>query len=262
MTDIVPPRPDLDTGRPAAGRVHRRAPGGRGSTWTWWEAVGVYLGCLFVTSLLAVPFVGAGAGPNDVSLIVVSAVGAIVTVGILVLWLSKAHPGWAHVVGFPTRLWPEVRAGVGFGLLLYPGIALGVGLVISGIVSALAGHQVSPPRQVPTDTSAFAVTVTAVYAILIAPVHEELFFRGILFRSIRDRYGFGAGATFSGLAFGLVHYIGGHSSFFSNLLLMVIMVFTGFALAFLYERRGNIVASMLAHATFNAIGVIAIFALR
>jgi membrane protease YdiL (CAAX protease family) len=40
------------------------------------------------------------------------------------------------------------------------------------------------------------------------------------------------------------------------------MVFTGVALAYLYERRGNVVASMIAHATFNTIGLIAIFLIR
>jgi hypothetical protein len=88
----------------------------------------------------------------------------------------------------------------------------------------------------------------------------ELFFRGILFLSLRDRYGFGVGGWASGVAFGLVHYIPG--PFLDSLLLMSIMVFTGFALAYLYERRGNIVAPMVAHATFNTIGLVAIWAFR
>jgi membrane protease YdiL (CAAX protease family) len=49
---------------------------------------------------------------------------------------------------------------------------------------------------------------------------------------------------------------------YGSLLLMGVMVFTGVALAWFYERRGNIVASMVAHATFNVIGLTLILALR
>jgi membrane protease YdiL (CAAX protease family) len=39
------------------------------------------------------------------------------------------------------------------------------------------------------------------------------------------------------------------------------MVFTGIGLAWIYERRGTIVASMAAHMAFNVIGVVTILAL-
>jgi membrane protease YdiL (CAAX protease family) len=223
--------------------------------------VGVYLGCLFVTSLLAIPIVLAIPNKDDATF-VASAVAAIGNILLLLLWLSRAHPGWQEMIGFPTRVWPEIRAGVGFGLLLYPGIAFGIGLVVSLIVSQLSGKPVSPPKQVPSDLTALGTVITVVYAVVIAPIHEELYFRGILFRTLRDRYGFGVGATFSGLAFGLIHYAGATASLASNLVLMLTMVFTGFALAYLYERRGNIVAPMFAHATFNTIGILLILFLR
>jgi len=282
MSDLVPPRPDSarpDLARPdltasdpagSDGRVSAsvagiddrrnggRGIGGRGSTWTWWEAIGVYLGCLVVTSLLAIPVIALISNTDDATF-VASALAAVGNVLLLVLWLSRRPPGWQSIIGFPKRVWPEARAGVGFGLLLYPGIAFGIGLVVSALLSSAAGHRVSAPDQVPSDLTVLGNIVTVVYAVLIAPVHEEFFFRGILFRSLRDRYGFGLGATCSGLAFGLVHYVGGGSSLLSNLLLMLTMVFTGFALAYLYERRGNIVAPMIAHATFNTIGVLLIF---
>jgi len=95
---------------------------------------------------------------------------------------------------------------------------------------------------------------------VIAPIHEELFFRGILFRSLADRYGFVIGAVGSGLAFGLIHYV--PAAWYDSVLLMGVMVVTGVALSWFYDRRGNIVASIVAHATFNVIGLTLIFALR
>jgi uncharacterized protein len=99
-----------------------------------------------------------------------------------------------------------------------------------------------------------------VLAVGIAPIAEELFFRGVLFRSVRDRRGFASGAGVSAALFGLVHYV--PSPWKDALLLQSIMVFTGFALAWIYERRGSIAANMAAHMTFNAIGITLIFLVR
>ncbi|HZD78920.1 MAG TPA: CPBP family intramembrane glutamic endopeptidase, partial [Actinomycetota bacterium] len=173
---------------------------------------------------------------------------------------SRFHREWRQAIGFPRRLWPEVRSGVGFGIVLYPVITLGVGLLVTVVLSAVSGHQPEAPQQVPPHLSALGVAVAIVYAVIIAPFHEEFFFRGILFRSLRDRYGFGVGAVGSGLAFGLIHYI--PSTWYDSALLMTVMVFTGIALAWLYDRRGNVGANMVAHATFNVIGLVLILALR
>jgi membrane protease YdiL (CAAX protease family) len=248
MSDVVPPRPDLpvQAARPV-------------SSWRWWEAIGVYLACWFVASLLSLP-VFLVVHPESIANIVASALIAVVNVALLVFWLSRWHPGWTAAIGFPSRVLPEIGAGVAFGAILYPGIAFGIGLVINVILQQLTGRSVTTPEQVPAHLGAFGVVVTILYAIVIAPIHEELFFRGILFRSLRDRYGFGVGGWGSGLAFGLVHYI--PAPFIDSLLLMSIMVFTGFALAYFYERRGNIVAPMFAHATFNMIGLALILLTR
>jgi membrane protease YdiL (CAAX protease family) len=250
MSDVIPPRPDRPL--PLAGERPR-------STWTWWEAVGVYLGCWLAASILTLP-IFVVVKPQRVAEIVASAVIAIVNVAILVWWLSRRHPGWVATIGFPRKLWPEVRTGVGFGLILYPGIAFGVGVAVDLLFHAFTGRTVTTPRQIPSHLPPFGVVATIAYAVVIAPIHEEFFFRGILFRSLRDRYGFAVGAIGSGVAFGGVHYI--PAPLVDSLALMTIMVFTGFALAYLYERRGNVVVSMIAHATFNTIGLVAIFLIR
>jgi membrane protease YdiL (CAAX protease family) len=57
----------------------------------------------------------------------------------------------------------------------------------------------------------------------------------------------------SALLFGLVHFVPAPWQDF--VLLQSIMVFTGLALAWVYERRGTIVASIAAHMVFNIIGI-------
>jgi len=229
------------------------------ATWQWWEAILVYLLILIVSAVATFPIfqVIQSRGLANLS---ASAIIAIVNVGLLMLWLQVFHPRWRRVIGFPRRIWPEVRAGTGFGALLYPVVVFGVGIVLNLLLQLITGRSIRSPRQLPAHLSTAGVAVSIAYAVVIAPIHEELFFRGILFRSLADRYGFAIGAGGSGLAFGLIHYVPG--PVYGSVLLMGVMVFTGVALAWFYERRGNIVANMVAHATFNVIGLTLILVLR
>jgi hypothetical protein len=164
-------------------------------------------------------------------------------------------------MGLPKhgRWWIEIRDTAVFGLVLYPAMTIVVGVLLGLLLQAITGEQPTTPEQVPTDLSAVGLAVTAVYAIVIAPVHEELFFRGILFRAARDRYGLLVGLLVSGLGFGLIHYLEGPWQ--DAALLMGVMFFNGIALAWWYERRGTIVASVVAHMVFNVIGLTLIFAI-
>ncbi|TMK49683.1 MAG: CPBP family intramembrane metalloprotease [Actinobacteria bacterium] len=257
MSDRVPPRPDLP---PDGAPVPEMPPTERPlATWQWWEAILVYLLILIVSAVATFPIfqVIRSRGLANLS---ASAIIAIVNVGLLVLWLQVFHPRWRRVIGFPRRIWPEVRAGTGFGALLYPVVVFGVGIVLNLLLQLITGRSIRSPRQLPAHLSTAGVAVSIAYAVVIAPIHEELFFRGILFRSLADRYGFAIGAGGSGLAFGLIHYVPG--PVYGSVLLMGVMVFTGVALAWFYERRGNIVANMVAHATFNVIGLTLILVLR
>jgi membrane protease YdiL (CAAX protease family) len=257
MSDRVPPRPDLP---PTGAPIPEMPPAERPlATWRWWEAILVYLLILIVSAFATLPIFRAirSRGLANLS---ASAVIAVVNVGLLVLWLQAFHPRWRKVMGVPRRIWPEIRAGTGFGALLYPVVVFGVGIALNLLLQEVTGRSIRSPRQLPAHLSALGVAVSIAYAVVIAPIHEELFFRGILFRSLADRYGFAMGAGGSGLAFGLIHYVPG--PWYGSVLLMGVMVFTGVALAWFYQRRGNIVASMVAHATFNVIGLTLILTLR
>lgn len=255
----VPPRPDglhppPGTPRPPAtpeGRARAKA------TWSWWEAVAVYLLAILLGGVATVPLLG-WIGDEDLANIVATSVAALVIVGVLVAWLSTAHPSWRVAVGFPgrDRVWAEIRSGIWFGLLLYPGLVFGVGLVLSVVLGAISDEVVRTPEQVPSGLSAAGVALTAAYACVIAPLHEELFFRGVLFRGVRDRYGLGAGLLASGVGFSLIHYLDGPWQ--GTVLLMGVMFFNGIALAWFYERRGNLVANIVAHTMFNVIGLVLI----
>ncbi len=82
----------------------------------------------------------------------------------------------------------------------------------------------------------------AVMAIAVAPVAEEILFRGILYPFLKHR-GFPRLAWWgTALLFGAVH---------ANLMTLVPLVFLGLTLTWLYERTGNLLAPIFAHSLFN-----------
>ena len=89
-----------------------------------------------------------------------------------------------------------------------------------------------------------AIIAFILYGVVVAPIAEELIFRGFLF-NLGMRYGnFWVGAIFSSLLFGAAH---------GDIELFLPLTLVGFVLATVYYRSKNLIISMLTHASFNAI---------
>ncbi len=89
--------------------------------------------------------------------------------------------------------------------------------------------------------------VIAVLAVAVsAPVVEEIFFRGLLYRSLRNRLPVVPAALAGGLLFGLVHITG-----YPLITLPVKAVF-GVIACLLYERTGSIVPGIALHSFVDA----------
>ena len=84
----------------------------------------------------------------------------------------------------------------------------------------------------------------ALQTVITAPLAEELFFRGILYVSVKQA-GFPRIALYGvALLFGLSHL---------SSLTFAPLVFFGLVLAWLYERTDSLAAPVAAHVTFNAV---------
>jgi hypothetical protein len=255
---LIPDRPDGPSGLDALYPAVRKGPGELlPVAYRWWEALIAYLlGSLFLGSIVVTVLGAVDDDASDLSVVVASAVAGLVFLGSLVVWLNRVHPGsWARI----GIRWRPSDAGWGVvgGLMLYPLIAFALAWVVQQVLEAASGDEVTAPEQLSPDIPLEAKLVAVVLALLIAPVTEELFFRGILYRSVRDRYGIVLGITVSALAFGAVHYISAPIE--DALLLQIVMVGTGVVLALLYEWRANLVTSIAAHMAFNTIGLSLIF---
>jgi membrane protease YdiL (CAAX protease family) len=90
-------------------------------------------------------------------------------------------------------------------------------------------------------------------AILLAPVAEEILFRGILYPAIKQA-GFPRLALWgTSVLFALVHV---------NLVTFVPLAVLALVLTALYERTNNLLAPITAHAMFNALNFLTLFLLE
>jgi len=176
----------------------------------------------------------------------------------MVGWLTWRSRDWVRRVGIllGRRGIRDALVGVGLGAILYLVVTL-LSIPLLSLFRQVFGGRVEPPEQIPEHLSANAKILTAFLALVLAPVTEELFYRGILFRGVRDRHGFALGVLVSALLFGASHVV--EAPWQDTLYLQTLMVFTGAGLATIYERRGNLIADIAAHAAFNVIGIVIIF---
>jgi len=94
-----------------------------------------------------------------------------------------------------------------------------------------------------------AIAIAAVLMIvLLAPVAEELFFRGFLFAGLRTRWSLWPAALTSGLIFGLVHAPTGITT-------VVPLATLGVALCWLYNRTGSLWPCVIAHMINNGLAL-------
>lgn len=83
---------------------------------------------------------------------------------------------------------------------------------------------------------------TFALTVILAPIIEEIVFRGVLFPALRRRLGVVAGIVVSSVFFTLVHL---------NPLQMISVLPLGIYLAIMYQRTGSIYPGMLLHASWN-----------
>jgi uncharacterized protein len=95
-----------------------------------------------------------------------------------------------------------------------------------------------------------ALLVTAV----AAPICEEVFFRGMLFRLLRTRVPLWAAVLLSAMAFGLAH-----ASPAVSAALLPTFMYMGIVLAVVYVRTGWLTNNILLHAASNAIATLAVY---
>ena len=90
--------------------------------------------------------------------------------------------------------------------------------------------------------SPVALAFLAFFAIIVAPVAEEVIFRGCIYRFLKSKLQPQAAMLLSACVFGLIH---------GNLMAFVPLTFVGFLLAYTYEKERSLLAPIFFHGLFN-----------
>ena len=123
----------------------------------------------------------------------------------------------------------------GFYTYLLRGFGLQVGTDLTPIVSRLS-----------TPWGLFAAVV------FVAPVVEEIFFRGFVFAGLRSRYDWRKAAAISAALFAAAHM---QITFFIPAFVL------GYAFAYLYQKSNSIWPGIIIHALVNGLALIAVYSL-
>ena len=141
-----------------------------------------------------------------------------------------------------TRLWSSV------GLL----IAVWVGFFVLSGIWALAlqlDQQQDLPEELGAKGPLVNVLAVVVLVTVIAPLGEELFFRGFFFGSLRNWHGPWLAAVLTGIAFGGIHASSSPVGY-----LVPLMIF-GAGLCMLYEWTGSLYPPIALHALNNSVAL-------
>jgi membrane protease YdiL (CAAX protease family) len=147
---------------------------------------------------------------------------------------GRSVSAWQFGLRPPTRGW---RAAIGALLILLAGY-----IAVSAIWAAI----VNPGKEKVLDQIGSG-PASAILICVVAPMCEEMLFRGYIFTALRNWHGTPIAAILTGIVFAAVH--AGSAPVLDLLPLGVL----GFGLCLLYRRTGSLYPSMAAHSLNNSV---------
>lgn len=172
--------------------------------------------------------------------------GTFVAASQLLRWQGVS---WRQFLGFDHARWPRhVLFGLGAGLAAVPVLLLLNKLCYLGLKVLGAEPVQQITVQILQDLQGWLrCSAFGISAIVLAPIAEEIIFRGVLYPSLRQRNHPQIALLASSLLFALIH---------SNVMTFLPLFLFALALVWLVERTDALIASITAHAVFNAVNFI------
>jgi membrane protease YdiL (CAAX protease family) len=225
-------------------------PAPRFPAWSWWDALAVLgftLFAVFAFSMIALfiarhipelrrmPLADLA---TDARIVVGAQATAypLVLAFIFLLVRSRTHQRFGDAIRWS---WPAVTA-VGF----FAG-----GTVLAIVVESLS-HFLPIPKSLPMDKyfhDASGAYLLAAFGITLAPLLEELFFRGLLYPLLRRTFSLTVAVVLTAAAFAAIH--GAQLGYAWGPILSIFVV--GVVLTVIRARTNSVAASFLTHCGYN-----------
>jgi membrane protease YdiL (CAAX protease family) len=225
-------------------------PAGARPRWPAWMAPAAFFSAFGVTIAAGFPLLPvallteAGDAVAGVALLVLILVQDAALVGVAVFFASRrVKPQPWHFGLRSTRFW------VTAGLVLLAGL-----LILGFEVGITELFGTDAPQDDLSSSNIIGAIAVGLAVIVVAPVTEELFFRGFFYRALRTRMRVVWAVLIDSLVFASIHvqYIGTPEVF---------IVIGGFAAVacLVYEKTGSIFATIALHAAFNTVASLSSF---
>ena len=160
------------------------------------------------------------------------------------IMVRRRGASWRTAFGLASpRRGSALFMAVGVTLMILP-IAWGLGIISAVLMEKI---HMTPVLQQSIQTLQNSPSVEsrvylAILAVIVAPITEEVMFRGILYPYIRHLGYRRIAMLGTAIVFGAIHF---------NMMHFVPLTFLGVVLAWLYETTDNLLAPIIAHGVFN-----------
>lgn len=164
---------------------------------------------------------------------------------LLVSWLFVARPNaLAGLPAFPGRdVAGAVRSGVLWGVAAWF-VATALGALMVTILQAVGVD--AEPQTAERAVNMLEPWIVVPAVVIVAPIAEEVFFRGVVFNAWLREGGRRWAFIGSSALFAIIHL---------SIVSVVPIFVLGLALAWVYDRTGSLVAPIAMHAVVNGISV-------
>lgn len=175
----------------------------------------------------------------------IEGIAALITIPLLLFFFfkdRKIEKMYGIIPNKKAALWK-------YGAIVIISAAMCVGLNNLIIISNLSAISASYEGTSEALYSA-PIKMQILCLVILIPICEELVFRGLMFKRIRERAGFVQSAVYSALVFGIFH---------GNLVQMLYGFVLGMLLAYMYEKYGSVKAPIIGHVIMNLVSVLATY---
>ena len=217
-----------------------------------------YLGLAHAPRMLFEIWEGYGNDVPGLDFRLALSVAATIAAAALALWWGTRRGLSLRSIMTAVGLRRFVAMDIVWGVVCW---SMGIALLIVGVMLAMVlsnifgdGHMRAshPIQQMVEDSGATGLFLTYILACVCAPIGEELFFRGALYRNLRQSFGrWGAvGSVVIAMAVSSVLFAAIHPQ---GLIFIPVLASLAVAFCIMREWRGTINASIVAHAINNAV---------
>jgi len=203
-----------------------------------------------LVSIITAPF-GADAaallmGEGELTFLGASVLLVATQIGLLLVsWFLVFRPGaLAALPSLPGRdPGGAIRAGLGWGMLAW----VGATAASAGVVWVLERLGIAAePQAAERAIQILDPWLVILAVVILAPIAEEVFFRGVVFNAWLREGGRRWAFIGSSALFALIH---------ASIVALVPIFLLGLALAWIYQRTGNLLAPIAMHAMVNGVSV-------